>query len=87
MDTKEIRIPKDLLEKACREGIDVSQAEEVIRNAEQTSEKVYDEKQSLWHAHMRIGNITLWVSYVTDDGYIEIRDIYMHRMEIREVKK
>lgn len=87
MEYTEIRISEQLKKTLCREGIDISSACEVVEFAEESLEKVFDEDKGLWYAHRRIGNITLWVSYAAEKGHIEIKDVYMHRMEIEEGKE
>jgi len=81
---KEVRISNELLSDLCRESIDVSLVGDVIEQAESKGLKVFDESTGLYHAHMKIGNITLWVSYGSEEGYIDVKEAYMHRIEIKE---
>ncbi|MBR0482325.1 MAG: hypothetical protein IJJ48_07635, partial [Firmicutes bacterium] len=80
-------VSDELLKEICRDGVDITTACELVEYAEESNEKVFDESAGIYHAHKRIGNITLWVSYVKTDAKIEIKEVYTHRMDIKEGKE
>ncbi|MBQ6470300.1 MAG: NAD(P)-binding protein [Lachnospiraceae bacterium] len=97
--TMEIRIPEKLIDKMDRELILREQAEEIIRDAESTGVKLFDDGDNLYIAHKRFGTVTIWVVYSVDqtvseaadpsekadpEGVITVENVYCHRMEIRE---
>ena len=97
--TMEIRIPEKLIDKMDRELILREQAEEIIRDAESTGVKLFDDGDNLYIAHKRFGTVTIWVVYsvyqtvseaadpsekADPEGVITVENVYCHRMEIRE---
>ncbi len=72
----------------CRPGTVVlllrEQVDEIIREAEATSNKIYDEDDNAFIAHKTFGTVTVWTVYRREAGKAEVEKVYHHRMEIRE---
>lgn len=61
--------------------------EEVIKTieaGEESGRKLYDRGKNLYYVHHRFKNITVWVVYAMADDTISVRDVYSHRVDIRE---
>ena len=84
MIDKEIKISSELVMDMRREGLDTEQVLEVLENAESGGFAICDEEKGLYYAHEKVGNVTIWVSYVRASDHIEIKSVYSHRMEIKE---
>ena len=57
---------------------------ETIETAEESGVKVYDRENDQFYAHKMIGNITVWVVYSMEHDLITVRDVYRHRIRIKE---
>jgi hypothetical protein len=57
---------------------------DVIRFAQTTGTKVYDEQSDLYTAHRAQGQVTFWVQYRPAADKYEICNVYFHRMSIKE---
>lgn len=45
---------------------------------------IQDEADGLFYAHRRFRTITIWVVYCKNSDSIQVTNIYVHRVEIRE---
>lgn len=80
-----ILIPEELAGKMERELILPDQIEDIIREAEASGTKLYDERSKTFIAHSKFGSVTVWAVYSYNcEGSILVRNVYMHRMQIRE---
>lgn len=84
MNEFEIYIPEELVRKMDRELLLREQVDEIIREAEATNNKIYDEDDNVFIAHKIFGTVTVWTVYRREAGRAEVEKVYHHRMEIRE---
>ena len=81
----EIMVSEELIRKMDRELILREQVNDIICQAEETSNKLYDEEDNTFIAHQKMGAVTIWVAYsYAEDQKIMVDNVYCHRMEIRE---
>ena len=83
-DTMEILISEELIRKMDRELILREQVSELIVEAEETGNKLYDEEDNVFIAHKRFGAVTIWAVYSRFGDTVTVEKVYLHRMEIRE---
>ncbi|MGX8716025.1 MAG: heterodisulfide reductase-related iron-sulfur binding cluster, partial [Lachnospiraceae bacterium] len=84
-DVMEIMVSEELIRKMDRELILREQVNDIICQAEETSNKLYDEEDNIFIAHQKMGAVTIWVAYsYAEDQKIMVDNVYCHRMEIRE---
>ena len=84
---KEVKISSELVMEIRKEGLDTEQVLAVLKDAENGACAIYDEEKGLYYAHEKIGNVTIWVSYIKRSDHIGIKSVYSHRMEIKENRK
>jgi hypothetical protein len=81
---REVKVSSELVMEMRREGLDTEQVLRVLEDAENGSFAIYDEEKGLYYAHEKVGNVTIWVSYIRASDHIEIKSVYSHRMVIKE---
>ena len=80
----EIRISEELIRKMDSELILREQVETLIREAEESGVKIFDEEDNMFIAHRRFGTVTIWAVYSLDGDAADLTNVYLHRMEVME---
>lgn len=80
-------ISEELKDKLKCEGILIEQVQQMIINAEISDQKVINAKTGSFTTHMRIGTLTLWVEYLSQESDFVIKSVYYHRINIEEEMK
>lgn len=80
----EIHIPTELVDKMNREFVLREQVAKTILEAEAERSMILDEGDNLFYAHKRFREITVWVTYSRQGAIIEVTNLYVHRVSIRE---
>ncbi len=77
-----LKIPDEVYDKMDRLHISEEDVYEVAEHCEKNNEAVLDEESSVLSGHMQIGIITYWIQYKRHDGYLELINVYSHRIQI-----
>ena len=83
-DSMEILISEELIRRMDRELILREQISDLITEAEDSGNKLYDEDDNVFIAHKRSGAVTIWAVYSREADSVTVENVYLHRMDIRE---
>lgn len=67
-----------------RELILREQVLQTLLEAEADKSMILDEEDGLFYAHKRFNTITIWVVYCKNGESIQVTNVYVHRVDIRE---
>lgn len=84
MAENSLYISDELKEKLSRDLILEEDICEVVAYCETSGHKLYDAENDVYIGHKRVGHMTFWAVYRTDDSGITLVNAYGHRMNIAE---
>jgi hypothetical protein len=83
-DALKLLIPPALQEKMDRALITEDDVRQTITHCETTGFKLQVSETGAYAGHRRIGALTFWVHYKSEDGAFRLVNVYTHRAVIEE---
>lgn len=83
-DTLVLDVPVSVKRVLDERAIRIGDVKSIIVHAENTGEKILNEANGRFIAHLVIGNITCWAEYAAQGGEYVLYNAYFHRISVRE---
>lgn len=77
-----LKISEEIYDKMDRLHISEEDVYEVAKHCEENNETVFDNEINIYTGHMQLGIITYWIQYMKHEEYLELINVYSHRIMI-----
>jgi hypothetical protein len=77
-----LEISEEVYDKMDRLHISEEDVYQVAEHCEGNKETIYNKETKIYTGHLQIGIITYWIQYKKHDGYLELINVYSHRIMI-----
>ncbi len=77
-----LKISEEIYDKMDRLHISEEDVYQVAEYCEQNNETVFDDETGIHTGHLQIGIITYWIQYIKHEDYLELINVYSHRIMI-----
>ena len=77
-----LKISEEVYDKMDRLHISEEDVYQVAEHCQESNKTIYNKETKIYTGHLQIGIITYWIQYKKHDEFLEITNVYSHRIMI-----